>query len=522
MFKKLFKKYSDSLFSSFKSNKFLISYLFSLLVIILITGIGLLIRDKITPTNLIMPYLLGVVSIAVFGGRGPAVFASVLCVIAFDLFLVPPYLTFVVEDTEYIITFFSFFFVGVLISNLTAKLNDQIQKAKDKELRITALFQLSRDLTIAYSLQDVLSAIIKNIQSAVEREVMVFTPESDSKNTDIGRFSVFPMEKKEALDSYEAVEFTYRTGKPSGCETSDFPFLNCINLPLVTNSGIVGVLNISQPFQDNPKEQLHLFEAFANLSALAIERVYLNKQASQTQLLKAKEELQSALLNSISHDFRTPLVTIIGTLSSLTSESNFLNNNNRLSLAKYALGEAIKLNGLVSNLLNISRLESGALHLQLDPVDPQDLLGATVEIMKERLMDREVIIHVDDKLPLISADFVLLQQVLLNILDNALKYSEENTSIEINLYQKNNLVYCDIIDQGYGIANEEIPNIFKKFYQINKHTKVGGSGLGLAIVKGILDAHNAKINVFSGQKSGTVFQLIFSICEFNEQSDYSK
>ena len=493
-----------------RSPGFYLRYLYSLGIILLITAGGIFIRDLIVPVNLVMPYLLGVISIAVLWGRGPAVFASVLGVIAFDVFLVPPYLTLAVADTEYIITFLALFMVGVFISSLTAQINDQMLAAKDREMRVSLLYQLSRDLASAYSLSDVLNAIVDNIRSTLGSEVTIYILDPEGPSHDMPRFEIFPSERSHGNGALEVVTHTFRTGKPSGFGRQAFPESPSVYLPLSTNRGTLGVIGISDTdgIRDDPLEHYQIYEAFANLSALAIERVFLNKQAGQAQLLKAKDDLQSTLLNSVSHDFRTPLVTIIGTLSSLDSETHRPDSQTQQNLVRHALKEAEKLNRLVSNLLNMSRLESGAVQLQLEPVDLQDLIGATLEDIKNR-MDGEIRITIPDGLPLVRADFVLIQQALINLLDNAMNYSPAGAPIEIEVRLKNGWIYIAVSDRGSGIDEKELPNIFNKFYRIRSNANPGGTGLGLAIVKGIMDAHSAKVEVSRRKGGGMVFSLGF-------------
>lgn len=501
----------DSTFPSLlQRSSFLSPYLYSLCIIVLITGIGLLIRNMITPTNLVMPYLLGVVSIAVFWGRGPAIFASVLGVFAFDIFLVPPYLTLVVEDTEYVITFLTLFLVGILISNLTARIKEQMIEAKERESRVTSLYHLSQALAVAHSLPDALNAIVNNMRNTLGRDVWIYLSNRSDQGSRIIGFDVFPSDGDGVTQVNDAVLFAFRSGTPSGFGTDSFSKADTINFPLLTNSGTLGVISISTTGLDRnlDNDQLQVYEAFANLSALAIERIFLDETASQSQLLKAKEELQSALLNSVSHDFRTPLVTITGTLSSLDSEIHLLDKNSQQGLVRQALDEAEKLNRLVSNLLNMSRLESGALQLQLEPVDLQDLIGTTLEHMKSRI-DRQITIEVPPSIPLISADFVLMQQVLMNLIENAIKYSPDESPVDIRVHIHREWVYLEVADHGPGIDKNEIPNIFEKFYRVKKQTQKGGTGLGLAIVKGIIDAHEAKIKVFPRDGGGMVFQIGF-------------
>jgi two-component system sensor histidine kinase KdpD len=496
------------------SQRFILPYFISLIIIIVITAFGLLIRDWITPTNLVMPYLLGVVSIAIALGRGPAVFASVMGVFAFDIFLVPPYLTLVVDDTEYIITFLALFLVSVVISNLTYQVKEQAIQAKEREARVTSLYNLSHDLTGAYSIDNVVLAILENISGTLQHDLWLFLKDNNGDN----EFTIWMTSGAAERSVDEAVLFTYSSGQPSGPGTNSHPHSQTINLPLSTNTGRVGVLSISETGVGGKisPEKLQLLEAYANLSALALERIFLNRQASQAQLLKEKEQLQSALLNSISHDFRTPLATITGTLSSLDSGIEQLDPKTRQDLTRNAWSEAEKLNRLVGNLLNMSRLESGALNLQLEPVDVQDLIGATLEQMKSRLT-HPVNIELPDELPLIEADFVLVEQALLNLLENAIKYSPEGAPIDISVHLSDECLFVDVQDHGPGIPAQDLPHIFEKFYRVRQMPNPGGVGLGLAIAKGILDAHQATLEAIPGETGGMVFRIGFPFLEISLQ-----
>ena len=461
-----------------------------------------------------MPYLLGVVSIAIVFGRGPAVFASVMGVFAFDIFLVPPYLTLVVDDTEYIITFLALFLVGAVISNLTSQVKEQAVQAKEREARVTSLYSLSHDLTGAYSIDDVVQVILENISSTLRHDLWLFLKVNETEDNFIIRTT--PESPERTVD--EAVLFTYSTGESSGPGTNSYHQSETINLPLSTNTGRVGVISIAYESTGGKitPEKLQLLEAYANLSALALERIFLNRQASQAQLLKEKEQLQSALLNSISHDFRTPLATITGTLSTLDSGIEQLDPETRQELTRNAWSEAEKLNRLVSNLLNMSRLESGALNLQLEPVDVQDLIGATLEQMKSRLT-HPVNIELPDELPLIEADFVLVEQAMLNLLDNAIKYSPEGAPVGISVHLSDEYLFIDVQDHGPGIPAQEIPHIFEKFYRVRQMPNPGGVGLGLAIAKGILDAHQATLEAIPGDSGGMVFRIGFPCLEITTQ-----
>lgn len=487
------------------------AYIFSLGIIALITFLAYFIRELITPTNLVMAYLLGVVSIAFLYGRGPAVFASVLGVVVFDIFLVPPYLTLVVEDTEYIITFLALFVVSVVISNLTSQIKDQMQAAQDREARVVSLYNLSNDLGGAYATTAVLEAVIDNIQNTLQHDIWIFLTELATQTTASSpKFEVFSTPGASPRPVDPAILYSFEHGLVSGYDTQAFAGNDTINLPLNTNSGIAGVVCIAVNGPEGPlsAEKFQLFEAYTNLFALALERLYLSDQVLQTQLLRAKEEFQSTLLNSVSHDFRTPLVTITGTLSSLDADLDRLDRDTQTNLVRNALSEAEKLNRLVGNLLNMSRLESGAMHLQVELLDLQDLIGSTLEQMKNR-MNRPVAIHLPDDLPMISGDFVLLEQVLMNILDNAVKYSPTGSAITITVNQEEAGTHLKIADRGTGIPEGEMPHIFEKFYRVRDGSRPSGTGLGLAIVKGILDIHQAEILAYPGEQGGMVFEIIF-------------
>lgn len=501
--------------------RILFPYLGSLVAIMLVTLIGLAIQGVITPTNLVMPYLLAVVTIAVVWGLGPAIFASVLGVATFDIFLIPPYLTLVVEDTEYIITFISLFIVGGVISSLTSQIREQMLKAQEKETRISSLYNLSQKLAVTNTLDDTLHEIMMGFNNLLKCEIVIYLVNFEEQSGSFRDLRVHSYHVDVPTSVKPSVCLAFEQGITTGAGTNVYDQDNSRNLPLSTKSGILGVLSILVEDDEiqNHAEQRKQLDAFITLSAMALERIYLNIQASQTEIIKAKEELQSALLNSISHDFRTPLVTITGTLSSLDSDLHKMDPNTRKMLIRQAYREAEKLNQLVSNLLNMSRLESGGLLLQQDLVDVQDLIGSTLQRMQPQL-NRPVSIHIPDEIPLIKGDFVLLEQALMNVLDNAQKYSPEGSSIDVFVRIENPLLYLEIRDQGPGVNEEELSRIFDKFYQGKDTRTAGGSGLGLAIVKGIIDAHSAELNARNRNEGGLIIEMGFLQHSYQEKNHH--
>ena len=252
-------------------------------------------------------------------------------------------------------------------------------------------------------------------------------------------------------------------------------------------------------------------EAFASQSAVAIERAKLDSQARKAEILQATEKLQSALLNSISHDLRTPLVSITGALSSLEEDGTGLDEDTRQRLVRNARGEAERLNRLVGNLLEMTRLEAGALKLKEDVGDIQDAIGAALNQLGNRLDDRQVMVDVADGVPLVPMDFVMIVQVLVNLLDNAFKYSPTDQSIEVQARATGGHVEVSVADRGIGIPPDDLQRVFDKFFRVQHPGSVSGTGLGLSICKGIIEAHGGFIVAENRAGGGTVITFALPI-----------
>jgi two-component system sensor histidine kinase KdpD len=269
----------------------------------------------------------------------------------------------------------------------------------------------------------------------------------------------------------------------------------------------VGVLGVGKPGaaeHDLNPAQRRLMEAFANQAAQAIERVKLAEEARQIKLLQAAEKLQNALLNSISHDLRTPLVSITGALTSLDEQSDSLDEENRRSLIVTAREEAERLNRLVGNLLSMTRIESGAIKLHCEPGDIQDVIGTALEQLGTRVAEHEIIVNVSDDFPLVSMDFTLIVQVVVNLLENAVKYSPRGSLIEVSAILLDDKIRLEIADQGVGIPPEDLTRVFDKFYRVQRPENVSGTGLGLSISKGIVEAHHGNIYARARAGGGTI------------------
>jgi two-component system sensor histidine kinase KdpD len=459
----------------------------------------------IEPTNLVMLYLMVVVISALRWGRGPAILASVLSVVAFDFFFITPYLTFAVSDTQYVLTFVSFLIVGLVMSTLTARAREQADLALRRQLETAELYDLSQDLTAAADLDTILQVLIRHVEASFGRGVAVLLPGAspDDRVRLAAVGSLIEMDE----DEVAVADWVFRHGQSAGRNTDTLPAARLRYLPLKTARGTVGVLGIGGLEGEGHylgTDQHRLMEAFASQASLAIERSLLEQEARRAQVLQATDRLQTALLNSISHDLRTPLVSITGALSSLQQDELQLSPANRRSLIDNALTEAERLNRLVGNLLSMTRLEAGAMRVSQELCDVQDVIGAAIRQMEEPLADRKVNVEVPEGLPLVPMDFVLIVQVLVNLLDNALKYSAPETLIEVRARSMGATVELDTADRGVGIPTEDLDRVFDKFYRVQRPENVGGTGLGLSICKGIVEAHGGQIRARNREGGGTI------------------
>ena len=483
-------------------------YLVSIALVIIVTFFGALVRKTIAPTNIVIFYLLIVVMTAVWWGRGPAVMVSFLSVLVFDYFLVTPYLNFGVSDFQYIFTFIGLLIVGLVISTLASKTRQQAIKAQEKEAQVTMLYRLSRDLAVSDSLEDALRTIRMNVEQIFNCHTAIFLPADPG--IELSSFdSEFPIEEHERT----IAAWAFKNEKEAGWSTDILPAAKARYLPLKTSQGVFGVLGV---FFKNGKEGLDsrensLLKALTSQAAVAIQRIKLFAVSRQMELVRETEKLQIALLNSISHDLRTPLVSIMGALSSLLQDSSSLDAEMRKELLKTAYEESGSLNRLVGNLLDMTRVEAGTLKINAKFCDLRDVIGTSLQALKDKLEKRDVRINISQNMPEIPMDFTLMMRVFVNLVDNAVKYSNQDTPIEITAKLLENEVKIEVKDKGFGIPDEDITRIFDKFYRAVKPRQVTGTGLGLSICKGIVEAHGGWIFAGNNSDKGATLTVILPL-----------
>lgn len=455
----------------------------------------------IEPTNMVMVYLLAVVLAAIRLGLRPAIATAFLSVVAFDVLFVPPRFSLRVSDTEYLITFFSLFIVGVVISTLVARIQDQVEQVKSHEERTNSLYYLTRDLASAVDVESIVDAL----RRAIRRSLGISLAVVIVKN---GMFESVSQSDGIPLDEIHDDVFNWitRSGRSAGRGTAAFPNLPFTLFPVKSRGEIpaIMVMNGDQLLVDQSRE---LIGAFAGQAGMALERVELASQAAEARILREKNLLEQALLNSISHDLRTPLVTISGVLDSLRADVLLNNPVKREELLAAAMDEAGRLNRFVGSLLDMTRLEAGMLSPRLVPCDAEDIVGSAAGAVEQRLGSHRLSTHLSEGLPLVSADPALLNQALVNLLDNAIKYSPPAAEIVMEVTLDNDRLLLSVMDRGPGVPVGEEERIFEKFYRLAVPERTGGTGLGLSIAKGIVIAHGGIISAGNRPEGGLVVEV---------------
>ncbi|MCU0224817.1 MAG: sensor histidine kinase KdpD [Acidobacteria bacterium] len=457
-------------------------------------------------SSIAMLYLLGVAAVAARWGRGPAALASLLGVAAFDFFHVPPFLTFAVADSEFIVTFVVMLVIGLLIGTLTARIRDQALAARRHEQEAVALYSLSRELAATGPAPELATAAARRIGALFERPAAIFLPDDD------GRLALAEGTRDPALtsdDERAVATWAFQHAQRAGWGTDTLPGAAAVHLPLATARGAVGVLALLAPADRRPlrPDQVHLLEAFGNQLALALERERLAAEAERARLRAEAERLQSALLSSVSHDLRTPLASITGAASTLLEPDPALPPAARRELTEMIYDEAERLARLVGNLLDMTRLASDSLAPRREWQSLEEIVGAAIHRLGRRLDGRELQLDLPAELPLIAVDGVLFEQVLINLVENAVRYTPPGTPITIAARADGASLELSVADRGPGLEPGEEREIFEKFRRGAAGRETRGAGLGLAICRGIVEAHGGTIAAGNRPGGGALFRI---------------
>ena len=480
------------------------AYAGSVLVTAGVTILALLLRQNLESSDLTMLYLLGVVVAAISFGLGPAITAAVLSVLAFDFLFVPPHFTFRVSEVRYLVTFTIMLVVAVITGTLTARLREQRERAKVRERRIAALYRLSHDLAAQSGARDVLATAVAHVQEVLGVRALASVPtDDDAVESPVGDPSVLETEADN-----EAVQGALRSGRPAGLTESGAAGSRVLHMPVVAGSGVRAVLSVRlHSGQVLEPERLELFRAFSSLIGLALERCRMEDRARHTQSQIEIERARSALLSSVSHDLRTPLTAITGAATTLRDDaSGALGASTRRELAETIADEAQRLHRSIANLLDVTRLESGTLQVHKEWHSVEEVVGAALTRLGPELDGRTIQVSLTG-LPLIPMDDILFEQVVRNLVDNAMRHSGNDEPVLIHGQFEDHELRLEVSDSGRGLTEEEESRVFEKFYRGRGASNRGGAGLGLAICRGIVEAHGGTIEAANRAAGGAVFTV---------------
>ena len=461
---------------------------------------------RLEATNLVMVYLLGVLVVAYRFGRGPAVLTSLLSVALFDFMFVPPYYSFAVSDTQYLITFAVMLAVGLVISSLTASVRLQARVAQHRQARTEALYTMTRELSRADDLAEVTSIAVRHVSSVFEAQTVVLMPDAAGVLRHPREAAIYGSLHGADLG---IARWVYGNRVAAGLGTHTLSGADALYVPLIAAHQVTGVLGVlpSRPERLLIPEQRHLLDTFAGQIAAAIERVLLSSDRAELARRAEAESVRNALLNAISHDLRTPLAVLVGASSSLADTGASLSESARRELATSIHDEARRMTVLVNNLLDMARLESGTAELKRQWSSLEELVGSVLTRLAGPLAAHPVKVDLAADLPLVSVDPILIEQVLANLLENAAKYTPADTPIEVSAQLLHERMVVEVADRGPGIPEGEELRLFDKFYRVRAESAQSGVGLGLAICKAIIDAHGGRIVAANRTGGGAVFRF---------------
>ncbi len=471
------------------------------------TGVGLLIAKRFDISEIVMVYLLAILSVGLRFGRSASLAASILSVIALDLVFIPPAMSFAVDDFKHFGTFAVMLIVGYIIGNLVERVHAQTRLARAREQRIGALFRLTGELTRSAGSTSMVESAIHSVAKQFQSRVAIFLP--DPKGSIQGRTGQTP----EGFDQNEmgVAQWAFDHCESAGMGTDILPDAKALYQPLIGAKGIMGVMGIRPegiPRWMEP-DQHHLLEAFANQTALALERAILTEKSLESQRRMDQEQMRNALFASVSPILRAPINSIAGASTTLLEEQGNLAPESRRQLLRMIHDDAHHLHRVIANLLAVTRLESGTLELKKDWVPVEAMVGSALNRLGATLGDRQVRSELPANLPSLFIDVELMEHVLINILENAHKFSPQDQPIEIKGWATNRAVTLAIADHGPGIPEGHEEKIFKKLVRMPQGQAYESAGLGLATCKGIVEAHGGWIQ--AGTKPAGGAQILVSL-----------
>ncbi len=463
------------------------------------------------PANAGLVFLVAVLMCSATYGLWPGLFACVVSALAYNFFFFPPIYTLTIADPRNAVTMIIFAVVALIANNLAVRIRAQTLAAEQRAAMMENLYLFSRKLAGAFSLDDLLWAIAYQFAKMLDAHAVILLPEGAELVVRAGyppEDALGAAEMAAARRVWESATRSAQDPEPTTQDRRNF-------LPMRTGRGVVGIVGLEGRSAQTglSREQLRLFHALADQAALAIERITLSEDIDKARLAAETERLRASLLTSVSHDLRTPLASILGSASSLKNHRFALDIRAQDELIGTIHEEAERLNRFIANLLDMTRLESGAIEPRFEYIDVADVAGSALRRARNVLSGHRVELAFDPDLPMVKIDPVLFEQVLFNLLDNAAKYAPAGTAVRLKAERCDARLRIALSDEGAGIPDSDLERVFDKFYRARAaDRKRAGTGLGLPICRGFLEAMGGTIIARNaGPKGGAVFTIEFPI-----------
>jgi two-component system, OmpR family, sensor histidine kinase KdpD len=494
-------------------------YAVALLAAAVALGVGELIQPFLGIENVDLVFLTVVVAVAVRYGLWPSLLATVASSLCYNFFFLPPIYTFTITDPTNVGAFVFFTIVAIVVSHFAARGRTQTVAAHERVRTLELLYAFSRKLAGVGTLDDVLWATAYQTALMLKVRVVLLLPENGSIAVKAG----YPPE--DTLDEADiaAAKWAWENNRSAGRGSDTLPGAKRLFLPMRTGRGAIGVIGIDS---DKPgplltPDQRRLLDALIDQGALAIERVYLVEDVDRAKRMIETDRLRSALLTSISHDLKTPLAAVLAAAGTLRNFAAALTDAERADLLATIIDESERLNRFIANLLDMTKLEAGAIVPNAALHDLDEIVGSALRRAGKILAHHRVELDLAPGLPMVAVDPVLFEQVLFNLLDNAAKYSAAGTTIRVRSWRDRDAVQVQVLDEGEGIPSADLEHIFDKFYRVEKGDQVrAGTGLGLAISRGFIEAMHGTINAANrSDRSGAVFAIRLPIPPAAERLD---
>ncbi|MFO0616298.1 MAG: sensor histidine kinase KdpD [Polyangiaceae bacterium] len=494
-------------------------YALATLGILAVTGLGVSIRARLDLADVVMLYLLAIGAVAMRFGRWPSVFTAALAVGALDFFFVPPLYELVVTDARHVFTFAMMFVVGVLLSGLMLRIRRQERAAWLRAERTAMLYALTRAIAGASSAEEIARVVRRHVETTLECDAAVWlsggAPESIAPGT-ADRSRLVRVDADRAVEAQDetVASWVLEHGRVAGLGTDTLAGAKVFAAPMASATATWGVIAL-RPRGDDARidrEQRDLLDALLRQAGLAIERTRLAEEARVAALRAKTEELRASLLSAVSHDLRTPLAAITGAATSLLDASERLDEPQRVELLTAICDEADHLERLLTNLLDMTRIDSGGVAVKREWVPIEEVVGSALARVEKSLAGRPLEIHLPADLPLVAVDPVVFGQVFVNLLENAAKYTPDGSPIEVGARRADGAIEIDVADHGPGIPEAAQKRVFEKFYR-GVGERPGGVGLGLAICRGIVEAHGGAIAVTNRPGGGALFRISLPLVE---------